>query len=831
MFGLNPSNYNMSGENKDDPLHGLAPKLVGLIRLCSALNSKDIDFYRSIDSGIKQESDDVRTKLLDMLNRLVKSSISISTDLDPEQFTIKDGEENDKQNMKLIGDVLDTLFENVEIGMDAYKKSRIHEYDNRAKSGTVGTNAEEEGPDGVKYTYLDDADNSTSKKLPIQMQHSKIEKPQTKFVPKVDNFEKHPFKPKIDSKPNAVIPFEKSMQLVPASEAIPQHYINPYEYEIMNAKYPDWIFSPIEHPYTSVPWKNSPQPGWVDNVEQLKALLSELEKCKVIGVDLEHHDYRTYHGLTSLMQISTDTGKDYIVDPLSAQLRPHLSLLNIVFTNPEIIKVFHGAFMDMMWLQRDLGLYVVSLFDTYWAAKELTLGKYSLAFLLEKYIHFRTSKKWQLADWRIRPLGPEMRNYAKADTHFLIELFGKIRAELIKKPGAMKRVLYHSRKVSNRRFEYATYKPRNATAFGVVSTGGSVPLTPEFQDALFSFDTSRELPWLSLMRSNGIPDTKGPVVEALYKWRDNKARKEDESIRYIMSDFVLTSLANSFSPGAIDQITEAAVMNVINRSARFGSSYYVRKCIKDLTVLIRDVMKQLSRIDLKVWQLAAGTNTPPVLSNTKIDAKNVYSSVRDVDRLDDEFAGLSSQFEKLNFPEQTAKCSLEEADPQLFASKESVGIRYSKGGNSATTVSKKEAKSRLDKIVDRFAKNTERVTLADLQIEEEAKRENANEIQNEEAEHDVDEQRPKREDKNEIITLRKHQNRNNRKRRKVQRNDGESIDLSKRLLEPVDDRKRRRKHKKRSYDPYADSSKQNPNIPLARKRKRRDLGKQATFKK
>lgn len=826
----------MTEEDKDDPLNGLAPKLVGLIRLCSALNSKDIDFYRSIDTGIKQQSDDVRSKILDMLNRLVRSSISISTDLDPEQFNIKDGKENDKQNMKLIGDVLDTLFENVEIGMDTYKKIRKSRYDSSTKPGSVGPSPKDEGQDGVKYTYLDDADNSTSKTLPIQMKHSKIEKPQLKFVPKVDNFEKHPFRPKITAKPNAVISFEKSMELIPASETIPQHYINPYEYEIMNAKYPEWIFSPIEKPYTSVPWKTSPQPGWVDNVEQLEALISELEKCKVVGVDLEHHDYRTYHGLTSLMQISTDTGKDYIVDPLSAQLRPHLSLLNIVFTNPEIIKVFHGAFMDMMWLQRDLGLYVVSLFDTYWAAKELALGKYSLAFLLEKYIHFRTSKKWQLADWRIRPLGPEMRNYAKADTHFLVELFGKIQAELIKKPGAMKRVLYHSRKVSNRRFEYATYKPRNATALGVVSTGGSVPLTPDYQDALFSFDTSRELPWLSLMRSNGIPEIKGPVVEALYKWRDNKARQEDESIRYIMSDFVLTSLANSFSPGAVDQITEAAVLNVINRSARFGSSYYVRKCIKDLTVLIRDVMKQLSRIDLKAWQLAAGTIAPPVLSNTTNDAKNVYSSVRDVERLDDEFAGLSSRFEKLNFPGTASKLMTKRAAegtiPEFFSGKESFGIQYSGDGKSVSSVSKQEAKARLDKIVERLTNSADAVTLPALEdMESVANEKSKTEVKETEVEEEEEEEKPKKEDKNEIITLRKHQNRNNKKRRRAQKQDGESIDLSKRILEPIDDRKRRRKHKKRSYDPYANSSKQNPNIPLVRKRKRRDLGKQATFKK
>jgi exosome complex exonuclease RRP6 len=58
--------------------------------------------------------------------------------------------------------------------------------------------------------------------------------------------------------------------------------------------------------------------------------------------------------------------------------------------------------MDVIWLQRDLGLYLVGLFDTHYATKELGFAGHSLAFILKKYVDFEANKQYQLADWRIR---------------------------------------------------------------------------------------------------------------------------------------------------------------------------------------------------------------------------------------------------------------------------------------------------------------------------------------------------------------------------------------------------------------------------------------------
>lgn len=82
--------------------------------------------------------------------------------------------------------------------------------------------------------------------------------------------------------------------------------------------------------------------------------------------------------------------KDYVIDALDPSVRDGLEALNEFLTDPEWVKVrlilvrkltmkltdardqvFHGANSDVVWLQRDFGLYIVGLFDTYHATKVL----------------------------------------------------------------------------------------------------------------------------------------------------------------------------------------------------------------------------------------------------------------------------------------------------------------------------------------------------------------------------------------------------------------------------------------------------------------------------
>lgn len=106
----------------------------------------------------------------------------------------------------------------------------------------------------------------------------------------------------------------------------------------------------------------------VDSVPELEVLLEKLRNAKEIAVDLEHHSFRTFSGFVCLMQISTRE-EDFIIDTLS--LREELESLNEIFTDPKIVKVFHGAESDIIWLQQDFNIFVVNLFDTYHASRLL----------------------------------------------------------------------------------------------------------------------------------------------------------------------------------------------------------------------------------------------------------------------------------------------------------------------------------------------------------------------------------------------------------------------------------------------------------------------------
>jgi exosome complex exonuclease RRP6 len=146
-------------------------------------------------------------------------------------------------------------------------------------------------------------------------------------------------------------------------------------------------------------------------------MLTKLRASSEIAVDLEHHSYRTYLGFLCLVQISTRE-EDFVVDVIA--LRDEMEVLNEIFTDPKIVKVFHGAESDIVWLQQDFNLYVVNLFDTFHASKLLgtffaialfllsliclviEFPRHGLANLLEMYCDYIPDKRYQLADWRIR---------------------------------------------------------------------------------------------------------------------------------------------------------------------------------------------------------------------------------------------------------------------------------------------------------------------------------------------------------------------------------------------------------------------------------------------
>ncbi len=241
-------------------------------------------------------------------------------------------------------------------------------------------------------------------------------------------------------------------------------------------------------------------------------MLSELKQAKEIAVDLEHHDMHSYIGLVSLMQISTRE-KDWIVDTLKPW-RENLQCLNEVFADPNIIKVFHGANMDIKWLQRDLGLYVVGLFDTFHAANTLNFPGRGLKYLLERFANFKAQKKYQMADWRVRPLPAELVDYARSDTHYLLYIYDQLRNMLVDastpQDNLIVAVLEASKKEALQIYERPTYDME----YGLGSGGWFKQVT---------------------QRSIKFDGPQLAVYKAIHFWRDQKAREWDEGEQSILT--------------------------------------------------------------------------------------------------------------------------------------------------------------------------------------------------------------------------------------------------------------------------------------------------------
>ena len=62
-------------------------------------------------------------------------------------------------------------------------------------------------------------------------------------------------------------------------------------------------------------------------------------------------------------------------------LKQELEILNTWTTNPNIVKLFHGCDSDIKWLQKDFGIYLVNVLDTFRLAQKFRTSN-SLGSLL-----------------------------------------------------------------------------------------------------------------------------------------------------------------------------------------------------------------------------------------------------------------------------------------------------------------------------------------------------------------------------------------------------------------------------------------------------------------
>ncbi|KAI1259680.1 ribonuclease H-like domain-containing protein [Xylariaceae sp. FL1019] len=529
--------------------------LVATTRQANQIASEDLSFHRTSNPAVAEELDDASSRLLSLTASLLQSAAK-GTDV-----SIPDLDDADdvEVHWHRIVDVVDTLLEKADTCLDEY-------------TGAI-----------KRKTAPVDHPGTAAKKSRSALDHSlrnaNVLKPQNAFERKPNNLDTAPWKPLLSSKPHAITPLHKSLGVF-NDETQTTQYKHPYETEILTMDYPESLFQSTE-PITYGPIESTAA-TFVDTYEGVLEMLEELKGATEIAIDTEHHDYRTYSGLLSLMQIST-RDKDWIVDTLQPW-RHRLEVLNEVFADPKITKVLHGAYMDILWLQRDCGLYIVGLFDTYEAACTLQYPGRGLAYLLKRFVNFDADKKYQLADWRIRPIPEEMLYYARSDTHYLLYIFDRLRNEILATPDgrdAMRAVLDRSKETSLRRHESIDYD-------AVTGQGAAG--------------------WYNLLIKNAstrLTKEQFAVLRAIHQWRDELARKEDESPIFVLSQSTFWDIVRQLPPDP--KALHALV----------GASYLARREVSSL-------------FDIITKAKAQGINGPSVVDVLRYNSSSSPMAIGDV---------------------------------------------------------------------------------------------------------------------------------------------------------------------------------------------------------
>jgi ribonuclease D len=161
-----------------------------------------------------------------------------------------------------------------------------------------------------------------------------------------------------------------------------------------------------------------PAPLLIENTESLEKMTERLEREPLLAVDTESNSLFAYQEQVCLIQFSIP-GIDYLVDPLAIE---DLSILAPIFANGKIQKVLHGAEYDVMCLARDFDFRISNLFDTRVASRTLGWKRNGLRDLLDQVFGVNVNKRFQRANWGKRPLSSEMLDYARLDTHYLLDL-------------------------------------------------------------------------------------------------------------------------------------------------------------------------------------------------------------------------------------------------------------------------------------------------------------------------------------------------------------------------------------------------------------------------
>lgn len=169
--------------------------------------------------------------------------------------------------------------------------------------------------------------------------------------------------------------------------------------------------------------------AYLDTDADVARFVEGLGRPLELAIDTEGASFHRFVDRIYLIQIST-RNKHAIIDPLPIG---RSAALGSLLEDPKVEVVFHDADYDLRLLHQDYAWHVTNIFDTRISAQLLGITAFGLGALLERSFGLKLDKKYQRADWSLRPLTAGMLDYAAQDTLHLLGLRDEMKRELEKK--------------------------------------------------------------------------------------------------------------------------------------------------------------------------------------------------------------------------------------------------------------------------------------------------------------------------------------------------------------------------------------------------------------
>ena len=276
---------------------------------------------------------------------------------------------------------------------------------------------------------------------------------------------------------------------------------------------------------------------WVDTDAGLADLVEKLRAEPEIALDTEFHREKSFFPEVAVVQLGWNGGVA-VVDALALDPSPLAALLGA-----GTLVVMHAATQDIEVLQQICGTIPERLFDTQIAAGFCGYATPSLTSLLHGELGVILPKGDRLTDWLRRPLAADQREYAAADVANLLPLADRLRDRL-RESGRQRWAEDECEELRRR--------------------------------GLQGRDPSES--WWRVKEARSLRGKAVGVAQALGAWREQRAARVNQPVRFVLPDLALVGIAQKPPPDAEGL---RRVRGLDDRHLRNGASAEILEAVRE----------------------------------------------------------------------------------------------------------------------------------------------------------------------------------------------------------------------------------------------------------